>query len=377
MSGFLVLLCLGFAHADMPLTKKTGISMKVEEGNEMDETAEEPINFLEKISLSTEAKKEFLEHNTAFTAMKAYQMTGAASFGHPAKKSGNTKTIWVQSFGRSGSSTLYELILQAQEKEKLFSIFEPCANKDVFHGTEIDKNATKVESKCVEFMDDLQKCQFDDIDKLVHWEHKDSVHEAKNYGKLTATYECNNAGLRVFKTLNSRNLRADAKMQEEKHPGTKIVHLIRDPRGIWASQKEASEEGVFKGQWEPEDLCSSMNYNSEADNHQKVVTIKFEDLIRRPQTTARQLYTDLGLEFGEKQRKWVAEHFGVHDDCEETALSTCKRDSHKSLNKWKQVIDAETARKFSSGSCKRVFERYGYQWDTEKTAERGLKVKKQ
>jgi len=381
----LVLIALGvcLAHAKEQTIAGNIISMTVEEGNEMEELQGNLLSLtvLDKMKLSDVAKQALLQTDTAVTAMKAYQMSGALSFGNPLPKDGKArpKTVWIQSFGRSGSSSIFELILQAQqdEKEGLFSIFEPCANKDKFHGETIDHNTSTVQHKCVEFMDDLQKCDFENIDELVHWDHKNSNHEAKNFGKLTAEYECEKSGLRVFKTLNTRNLRVDAKMQQAKHPDTKIVHIVRDPRAIWASQKKAEQDGVFKGVWEPEDLCESMMWNSEADNKKTVVTIKFEDLVKRPQTTARALYADLGLDFGEKQRKWVAENFGKHDNCEENALSTCKHNSLASLNKWKQVLDKETAHKFSSGSCKRVFERYGYQWDTERAVERVLKVKRQ
>jgi len=380
-------LCSAHAATDAMIAGNV-ISMTVEEGNEMDQLEGNllSLNVLTHMKLSDVSKQALLQTNTAFTAMKAYQnqMSGAASFGSikpSLKAQTHPKTIWIQSFGRSGSSSIFELILQAQQDEKLFSIFEPCANKDKFHGAEIGANESNVQQKCVEFMDELQKCDFENIDEIVHWDHKESLHEAQNFGKLTAEYECEKAGLRVFKTLNTRNLHADAKMQKAKHPDTKIVHIIRDPRAIWASQKKAADQGVFTGVWEPEDMCESMMYNSKADNDQEVVTIKFEDLVKRPQTTARALYADLGLEFGEKQRKWVAEHFGKHADCDENALSTCKQNSHVSLNKWKQVIDKETAHKFSSGACKRVFERYGYLWDTEKqferTEERKLKVKRQ
>lgn len=360
----MVLLCLGLHQA-------VRISMKVEEGNEIEELEEmeKPLDLLETVPISAEAKYEFYQRNTAFTAMKAYQMTGAASFSHLPKNASNkaAKAIWIRSIGRSGASTIYDLILQAVDDEKLFSLFEPCAHKDET-------------PKCVDFMDDLQKCHFDEIDQLLHWRNRDSASEAKSYGKLTATYECEKAGLRVFKTQNKHNLHLSAKqiplgMVGKEHQDILIVNVVRDPRAIWASQKLGTQKGVFTGEWEPEDICNTLNHNSDVGTHKKIITIKFEDLVNKPLSAGNKLYAALGLEFAEKHRKWISEQFGKHPDCPETALSTCKRDSQTSLSKWKQVIDPNTARKFSSNTCRNVFTRYGYQFDDD--AFPGLKVKRQ
>eukprot|EP00746_Dinoflagellata_sp_MGD_P069717 gnl/MRDRNA2_/MRDRNA2_28532_c0_seq1.p1 gnl/MRDRNA2_/MRDRNA2_28532_c0~~gnl/MRDRNA2_/MRDRNA2_28532_c0_seq1.p1 ORF type:complete len:427 (+),score=87.21 gnl/MRDRNA2_/MRDRNA2_28532_c0_seq1:110-1282(+) len=369
MSGFRFLICVGLAQA-------VKIGMKVEEGNEEDELHEmiKPgtQDFLNAITLSGEAKHEFYQHNTAFTAMKAYQMTGAASFSQPAKSSSKaSKNIWVQAVGRSGANTVYDLILQAVENEKLFSIFEPCEEKEETQ-------------KCIDFMTELQRCHFDEIDHIVHWQRNSARTETKSYGKLTATHECDKAGLRVFKTENSHNMHRASKAKLAqwgkgalggKVHDAYVVHVVRDPRAIWASQKLATQKGVFQGEWEPEDICKALEYNSDTSAHHKVVTIKFEDLVNKPKSVAMKLYAALELKYTDKQLKWVAEQFGKNSDCLETSLSTCKRDSVKSLDKWKQVVDKETARKFTSTSCRNVFSKYGYQLDNEASV--GLKVKRQ
>merc|ERR1719191_1552762 len=97
--------------------------------------------------------------------------------------------------------------------------------------------------------------------------------------------------------------------------------------------------------------------------HKNLIKIRFEDLVRRPQATARKLYEDLGLKFEEKQRKWVQDHFGKHPDCEETALSTCKKDSMKSLKKWVPALkqDTDAVLDFGSTDCQDVLRHYAYE----------------
>jgi hypothetical protein len=356
-----ILLALALcAEASNPLDRK--INMKIEEGNEMDEDVPQQLQ----LHMSEEAKKALHLEPNAFTLAKISKFEQSASFGSCktcfkerqadlATAGAHGKTIWIHSLGRSGASSVYELFMQAMDETKLFSIFEPCASKDTYEGKEIGSNT---QQKCGKFMNDVQGCNFDNIDRIVHWDAGISKHRAPKYGKMTAAVECENAELRVFKSMNVQDVE-QIKNNLNMHDESFVVSLVRDPRAIWASQSAASQAGVFDSVLEPEQLCETMTKNMKLV-HKHSVRVKFEDLVRRPQATARKMYEDAGLVYGDKQTEWVKNHFGLHTDCDETMLSTCKKDSSLSLTKYKTRMSAEVEAKFKSPVCQKLLEKLGY-----------------
>lgn len=313
---------------------------------------------------SAEVQKALHLEPFAFTAMKASKMSQSATFGKMRGGSMNPnslhsgRSIWISSFERSGSSVVLELVSQALIENRLFSIFEPCAETE-----NEEVNSTEMPfSRCMEYIEDVQSCHFEGVGRIAHWRSMDSSIKGSKSGRLTTAtpaVECMNGDLRIFRTTDFQRFESVIDLLEQ-YQTTKTVQVIRDPRAIWASQLQAVESGVLEKVLEPHELCSIMARNMKF-KHPNLVTLKFESLVRRPHTVARKLFEDLDLDFGQKVTQWLSRRFSKNADCQENTLSSCKQDPTKSMFKWRAAMTAEAAEEFRSAECKAVIKYYGYE----------------
>lgn len=161
----------------------------------------------------------------------------------------------------------------------------------------------------------------------------------------------------------------------EIYPAAHIVHMVRDPRAVMASQKmrwqrrRLAADGVKVPRYQS--LRVWVNYHpytvarlwSQATGaalalaqHPRVTLVKFEDLLQQPETTVRQLCGRLGLSYeasmldvGQINSSHQSSAGGARRGLRTTAIDT-----------WRQILSrTETA--IAERRCAQLMDRLGYQ----------------
>lgn len=170
----------------------------------------------------------------------------------------------------------------------------------------------------------------------------------------------------------------------EIYPSAQVVHMVRDPRAVMASQKmrwqrrRLAADGVKVPR--SQSLRVWVNYHpytvarlwSQATGaalalapHPRVTLIRFEDLLQNPETTVRHLCARLGLNFDEKMLD-----VGQINSSHQSSAGGARRGLHTAaIDTWRQVLSpTETA--IAERRCGALMSRFGYQ--SSATAARSL-----
>jgi hypothetical protein len=159
------------------------------------------------------------------------------------------------------------------------------------------------------------------------------------------------------------------------YPAAHIVHIVRDPRAVMASQKKRwqrrrlAADGVSVSRFQS--LRVWINYHpytvarlwSRATSaalglatHPRVTVIRFEDLVREPETTVRELCTRLGLSYDEKLLD-----VGQINSSHQSSVGGARRGLHAgTVDRWREILTpTETA--IAERNCADLMSRYAYQ----------------
>ena len=175
---------------------------------------------------------------------------------------------------------------------------------------------------------------------------------------------CREASLFGIKTIR---LRADLVFQLLiDDPDLKIVHQIRDPRGIVYSRKRTALLSLLSGKNivnEASILCQRISYDVgilsrlEQQFPGRILQIKYEDLVVHPQETAQEFYDFLGVEMPPEVTSWFND---LNDTVKEgNAFSTIRRNSTATAFKWQTVLKADDIASITE-KCLDVIIRHGY-----------------
>ncbi|XP_045199057.2 carbohydrate sulfotransferase 1-like isoform X2 [Mercenaria mercenaria] len=161
----------------------------------------------------------------------------------------------------------------------------------------------------------------------------------------TAVSSCENAPLRAIKLI--RMSIEEASKLLPLYPNMKIIHLVRDPRGIMNSRFKINEvtKKSFKKSVEghcssvDKDLKSSKEILQKFPNRLKIV--HYEDLAERPIEIARALIKFAELPFVKAMQTFTRQQ--THASRDSGAFSTQRKNSTKTANKWRWQMDPENA----------------------------------
>jgi len=305
-------------------------------------------------------------------------------------------TVWIAGWPRSGSTTMFEMVLSAALEEhnitvpanatgesflrhkqvnaakSHFGLFEPC-HWGLGNTTPDDRfTARDLTGHCDRVMDRLVNCNFTGIEFLFGWSgysgpHTDisNINPKRNkYNPNLAQRSCSKSNLLVYKTVNEFGRSVDQMLPIlESHPGLLALVPVRDPRGIYASWK--------KRPWGVDgpdflvSICKQHKANID-QRHPRLQRVVFEKLAKHPEKTMRDVFTFLGLDFGTPQLEWVKKMF--NSDCAAAgkksggAFDTCHTDSTEPIMRWRQELNEQEKEIFRSNpDCQAVAKEYGYE----------------
>ena len=176
---------------------------------------------------------------------------------------------------------------------------------------------------------------------------------------------CEDARIRVFKTIRLRMSQVEELM--DAFPKMKVIHLVRDPRGMINSQLKTK---LVKKSGKPlQTIVSKYCRNIEDDvrlnqylsrNKQgRIRLVKYEDLAEYPFQIVTALYRFAKLNLTEEVIKHVnkSTSMNLRDDC---AYCTTRRNSTKTAYQWHEEI-SDSVLALVDSLCASVYRLLGYE----------------
>jgi hypothetical protein len=158
------------------------------------------------------------------------------------------------------------------------------------------------------------------------------------------------------------------------YPAAQVVHLVRDPRAVMASQKmrwrrrQLAADGAAVPRYQS--LRVWVNYHpytvarlwSQATaaalalaTHPRVTLVRFEDLVQKPEDTVRGLCSRLGLDFDMRMLD-----VGQINSSHQSASGGARRGLHATaIDKWREVLTS-TEIAIAERTCGRSMDRFEY-----------------
>lgn len=139
------------------------------------------------------------------------------------------------------------------------------------------------------------------------------------------------------------------------YPGARIVHMIRDPRAVMASQKKrwrrrqlATVKLPFYhtirvwANYHPTTMsqlwrrATAQALKLQSDNPQRFLTVRFEDLLRDPEPTVRKVCEFLGIEFEPDML-----HVGQINSSHQSSVGGARPGLNKgAIDAWREVLNS-------------------------------------
>jgi hypothetical protein len=252
--------------------------------------------------------------------------------------------------------------VSADEKRSTFTVFEPCHDGDAYSKQVMDKG-------CEHVIRTVTRCNFEGIFKLWGLADPHSTHHVNGSALTTeaAGEVCSSADIVAFKTVDTGHMIRDWEWLLDETPNMRVLNVIRDPRGIYASWKtlEPFKTLLEKDEFYTLDqVCENFVANLEFD-HPRVLNVVFEDMVLRPGDIMQQVYGFLGLPFGDSQVAWIESTFDAIDCPEpkpwEVGYTDCHTNSQNSADKWRTVLSEDELDNFNdSPACQRVVAHFAY-----------------
>lgn len=302
------------------------------------------------------------------------------------QKKGNSsssrKAVWIQAGTRTGSSSILSMMSATPEDNRaggdVFSLYEPCHMNDVF---EYDVGVGKatgpwtwgpktVGSVCGDIVSDVARCDFSKIVDLHGWwnPHTSNGHTT-SFSREVAEKKCMESQFVAVKTVSEELVIEDAIRVLNENPDMKIIYVVRDPRGIFASKARAGVHTLTKrtddfNLHSMDKLCEG--YSSNLDfKHPRLLPVVFDDLVKDPLFTSQKVYKFLEMPWTEKQDEWVRTTFD-NPDCDTGSTVTdrhldCRSDSASAATKWEQELSSNVIKHFKENEdCVRVAKHYNF-----------------
>mmetsp|Transcript_34859 Transcript_34859/g.76055 ORF Transcript_34859/g.76055 Transcript_34859/m.76055 type:complete len:397 (+) Transcript_34859:83-1273(+) len=278
--------------------------------------------------------------------------------------------VWITGYARSGTSTALSMVTSAGEKVTpqgkdpdgtVFALFEPCHwgwwiwNRDRLDGSLREKG-------CSGLLTSLSQCDFTGVRSLYNWGNSHSVTPGvSSYTPQDAEASCSEAELTVFKTIYyGHDLAEKAIPMLEADERLKVISIVRDPRGIFASWRTTWPFTYKVSRNLLVDICDKQASNLNV-NHPRIHKIVFEELVTNPTSVVRSTFEFLGLPFGQRQLDWIKSTFSASCDGTEDEYNDCKSNSTSHIEKWASVMVKEEQDFFSGyENCRAVAMAYGY-----------------
>ncbi|XP_037509976.2 carbohydrate sulfotransferase 4-like [Rhipicephalus sanguineus] len=282
---------------------------------------------------------------------------------------GNVKIIAIVTYYRSGSTFFGELLSSAP---RTFFHFEPLMLFTVSGSIRPGR-----QRHAFQLLDALVRCRFEPL--YTAWLESGGYYKFNHFladiceggqscsspGHLTAL--CSRAQTQVYKFTRLRISQVHSWIQinPEISHSVRIVHLVRDPRGIYFSRRGLRWCTDHKHCDSAAALCEQIRSDLDAFGElarslreDRTYRIRFEDLAADTLNETQRLFRKLGLDF----TRSVSEYIGNHT----TATAAQMKDAHSTwrntkevADRWRHRLSIQTIRDIES-TCSDVIESLGY-----------------
>ncbi|XP_053407796.1 carbohydrate sulfotransferase 1-like [Mercenaria mercenaria] len=161
----------------------------------------------------------------------------------------------------------------------------------------------------------------------------------------TTTSFCKEAQLWALKFI--RLSMEDASKLLPLYPNMKIIHLVRDPRGIMHSRLKIQVVTAKTFKKDVKVHCSTIEKDLKVSKEilkkqpTRLKILHYEDLAENPLETAETLFKFLGLTFEKRLQDFIFEQ--THALRDSSAYSTQRKNSSKTASEWRSHIDHKKA----------------------------------
>ena len=162
--------------------------------------------------------------------------------------------------------------------------------------------------------------------------------------KLLGKYTKNSKHIAI-KTIRLQDMKLLKDFLTDSSLNVKILHLVRDPRGVINSRSRLREPNYDlirrkgKGADEVQDLCDHMERNLKYQDtewlRERYKIIRYEDAAEQPLKVASEIYHFLGLELPLSVNNWLQ----VNTNHSAGTAFSITRDSKKAAHAWRSQID--------------------------------------
>ena len=151
----------------------------------------------------------------------------------------------------------------------------------------------------------------------------------------------------------------------ETDPEVKVVHLIRDPRGMFSSQqavgvlrkKSLEEESKLQCHQIYKDIMKSIELNAKFSN--RILTVRYEDIAENPIASAEEMYKFVGLPMTDVDRSYIYNITnGSEDSCAEQFVCR-KKNSTNAAYKWRSKVSYDSIQVIDR-NCVNVYDMMGF-----------------
>lgn len=215
-------------------------------------------------------------------------------------------------------------------------------------------------SRAMETVGNLFRCRFGN--ELQYVQHAKEIGFGFNFNRLLwsacqgvpsvcfdsefVSQLCSKAPIQVMKLAHMSLRQAHQWMisNPETARGMKLVHLVRDPRGIWASRRNLDWCMANIGCHSYELLCQQMREDLNAfddvkrDFPDSFIRVRYEDMALNPFGEAKIVFRHTGLNFSSHTRGFLATHTRETNSSVLADKYSTKRDSKRAVFGWTRKL---------------------------------------
>lgn len=251
--------------------------------------------------------------------------------------------------------------LTASSLSHTFALFEPCHDGDKY-------DPWLEETGCGALLSGLAVCNFTGVHNLWGWDNPHTTNmDDRTFSQDKATQLCGQADLVTFKTVDDRHSIREWTWLLDQQPHMRILDMVRDPRGIWASWKSttAFNDDLASGTYGTlTDICRLFAANLDFKDN-RVHRVVFEHMVKDPKTVAKGVYDFLEMPFTQEQNDWIRKTFNAKECPPHMPwfenYTDCHTESSHVVEKWRSVLSKEELQSFyDTPECIQVIKAYNY-----------------
>lgn len=281
----------------------------------------------------------------------------------------DVKIVLIVAYYRSGSSFFGELM---SSTPRTFFHYEPLMLFTVAGNIRLGR-----QHYAFKLLDALVQCRFEPL--YTAWMENTPYYKQNHFladicggeescfspGHLASL--CSRAQTQVFKftRLYVTQVQSWIKRNPEIAPSVRVIHLVRDPRAMYASRRRLGWCKNHKQCGSAIALCDQMRSNLDAfgdlGHHlpNRTYQIRYEDLTADPLNETKRLFASLGLQFTPSVYEYVVNHTTASGAKTKDAFSTW-RNAKEVADRWKRRISLGKIRQIQA-KCIDVLQRLGYE----------------